>query len=121
MIDEHQQAFITRSCREYGKLDDAAIAVILDVTKMLKLFSQISDYEVFIDIKVADEDLMFVIAEQLSEKSYYEYSYLGDFIYRDNEPAVFKACLVNRESTHRPRVFGSRGDFYSRHLPAPFF
>jgi len=91
MMEERQQNFIERSCQNYGKLDKAAIAAILDVAKMLKLFSQISDYEVFIDIKVADEDLMFVIAEQLSDKSYYEYSYLGDFIYRDNEPAVFKA------------------------------
>ena len=91
MIEKHKHNFIERSCKDYGRLDAASIAAILDVAKMLKLFSQISEYEVFIDIKVADEDFMFVIAEQLSERSYYEYSYLGDFIYRDNEPAVFKA------------------------------
>ena len=91
MIDERQRFFIERSCREYAKLDDASIETILDVVKMLKLFSQISNYEVFIDIKVVDDDLMFVIAEQLSEESYYEYSYLGDFIYRENEPAVFSS------------------------------
>ncbi len=92
MMTEHrQQEFIRQSCQEYGRLDDASIETITDVAKMLKLFSDISTYEVFIDIKVANEDQMFVVAEHLSAHSYYENSYLGDFICRENEPAVFTA------------------------------
>ncbi|MDR1421660.1 MAG: sensor histidine kinase [Coriobacteriales bacterium] len=91
MIEDRERIFIEHSCRDYGKLNDTSIGVILDVAKMLDLFSHISDYEAFIDIKVTNDDLMFVVAEHLTEKSYYEYSYLGDFIYRENEPAVFEA------------------------------
>ena len=91
MIDEQKQLFIRHSCQEFGQLDEAATETIIDVAKMLDLFSLIYNYEVFIDIKVANEDFMFVVAEQLSKKSYYEYSFLGDFIYRENEPAVFEA------------------------------
>lgn len=88
--DTCHQDFVWQSCRQYGCLSNEATEVIADVAGMLGLFSDISSYEVFIDIKVADDDLMFVVAEHLSTRSYYEHSYLGDFICRENEPAVFE-------------------------------
>ncbi|AWW25846.1 histidine kinase N-terminal domain-containing protein [Acetobacterium carbinolicum] len=84
--------FIIKQCKEFTLLNNDEIEAIIDVAKILPYFNEGFDGESFIDIKVHDKDLAVVVAESYKKKkSIYVDSYLGDIIYRENEPAVFRS------------------------------
>jgi len=84
--------YIIKQCKEFTLLNDDEIEAIIDVAKNLPYFNEGFDVETFIDIKVHNDDLAVVVAESYKkQKSIYLDSYLGEFIYRDDEPAVFRS------------------------------
>ncbi|MCG8483158.1 MAG: sensor histidine kinase [Clostridia bacterium] len=98
MITKKDCEFIIKKCREYTLLGNDEIETILNVAKTIQYFNSAADYEVFIDIKVHNEDKAVVIAESYSKKSIYQSSFLGDLIYRENEPAVFRTFDLGEET-----------------------
>lgn len=92
MVYSCDRDFIIKKCKEYTLLNNDEIEAIIDVAKILPYFNEGFDGETFIDIKVHNEDLAVVVAESYKERqSIYVDSFLGDIIYRENEPAVFRS------------------------------
>lgn len=84
--------FIVKQCKEFTLLNNDEIEAIIDVAKILPYFNDGFDCETFVDIKVHDDDLAVVVAESYKKrKSIYIDSYMGQLIYRENEPAVFRS------------------------------
>lgn len=83
--------FIVEKCKEHTLLNDDDIKTIIDVAKVLPYIGESHDSEVFIDIQVHKEDKAIVVAEYYKKlKSIYKNTFIGDFVYRENEPAVFR-------------------------------
>lgn len=92
MIYQCNRDFIIKQCREFTLLNNDEIETIIDVAKILPYFNEGFNGETFIDVKVHDKDLAVVVAESYKKRqSIYVDSYLGDIIYRENEPAVFRS------------------------------
>jgi two-component sensor histidine kinase len=83
--------FITSKCKEHTLLDDDEIKTIIDVARVLPYFGESHDSEVFIDILDCKEDKAIVVAEYYKNMmSIYKNTFMGDAVYRENEPAVFR-------------------------------
>lgn len=83
--------FITEKCKEHTFLNDEEIKTIIDVARVLPYFGESNDSEAFIDVKVHKEDKAIVVAEYYkNSQSIYRNTFMGDFVYRENEPAVFR-------------------------------
>jgi len=92
MVYSCDRDFIISKCKEYTLLNNDEIEAIIDVAKILPYFNEGFNGETFIDIKVHDADLAVVVAESYKKRqSIYVDSFLGDIIYRENEPAVFRS------------------------------
>ncbi|MPW25522.1 hypothetical protein GC105_06945 [Alkalibaculum sp. M08DMB] len=98
MTSNCNREFIIQKCKEYTLLSNEEIESIIDVSKNIGYFNLATDCEAFIDIKVHNEDKAVVVAESFKQNSIYNASFLGDFIYRENEPAVFRSFDVGKET-----------------------
>lgn len=83
--------FIYSQCRKYAMLNDEEIEQLIDMAKQLPYFSAVNNTDVFIDIKIYNEDKVLIIAEFFGKESLYKNSFLGSKVSRNNEPAVFRS------------------------------
>lgn len=93
---QYDPQFIREKCRIHGTFNESEILSILDVARVLPYFKQIFDAEIFIDIIDEQRGVAVVIAECLRTDSVYPNSFLGELVYRENEPAIFHSYFLKQ-------------------------
>lgn len=86
-IDEK---IIRYNCKKHINISEQDIQEIVRFSKMLPIISDLEGCDVFIDCFTNDPDVAIVVAQCSPHNTLYSQSFIGEFIFRKSEPAVFR-------------------------------
>lgn len=96
MYIRNNPEIIARLFRSYTSYGDEELKVVQAMAMSLPHLMRIDNVDVFIDIPVqCESDVAVVVAEGYRDDTIYKNSFFGECIFRNNEPAVFRALEMN--------------------------
>ena len=114
--------FILRElCKKYTDLDDNDIAELEDYAKKLKIFTEFTDTDLFIDCLIPNSNYAVVVYQQrpVDSPTLFKNSVLGVIVGIDTEPAVIRTLKTGITSKKLKAFTQDKKSVYETVVPIP--
>ena len=114
--------FILRKlCKKYTDLDDNDIAELEDYAKKLKIFTEFTDTDLFIDCLIPNSNYAVVVYQQrpVDSPTLFKNSVLGVIVGIDTEPAVIRTLKTGITSKKLKAFTQDKKSVYETVVPIP--
>lgn len=109
---QNSKSDFTELCQQYSDFNREEIDYLYSLSEYLPLICEVSDTDIYIDIrKGSSSDEAVVVAEALMPNGFRDKGFLGETIYKKDEPAVFRTLDIG-ETTQNvlSRTYNANGN-----------